>query len=469
MEKQLYRPHFHFIPESNWINDPNGLCYLEGEYHLFYQHHPKSKVWGPMHWGHAVSRDLLHWEHLPIALYPDENGQIFSGSAVVDEENTSGLQEGETPVMIALFTHHQEGHETQSIAYSKDKGRSWTKYPHNPVIENPGLKDFRDPKMFRYEDVWMMILACGDHIRFYQSENLLDWAYVSSFGQAYGTHGGVWECPDLIRFQTEEGGKWVLIVSINPGGPNGGSAIQYFTGDFDGKVFHCDQPKEQVKWADFGRDFYAAVTWSNLSYPLWIGWMSNWQYANEVPTHPFRGSMSSPRKLSLRKVEGDYQLVQEPVDVSPLAERTESKSLHLVAAETASHKLSKQSHVIIDYEYPSVPFELSIKGEGEKVTMKFDPSTSNFSLDRTEVKNTQFSEHFASVDSISLKHMEDMELIIDECSVEIFLNQGTIVMTELFYMDTELFTLEWEAGDSEIKVDYQVQELSTALQKAEKS
>ncbi|MCA0990700.1 glycoside hydrolase family 32 protein [Pseudalkalibacillus hwajinpoensis] len=465
MGKETYRPHFHFSAEKNWINDPNGLYYLDGEYHLFYQHHPESEMWGPMHWGHAISQDLLHWEHRPIALFPDEQGMIFSGSAVVDDKNTSGLQEDGFPTIIALFTHHNEGHETQSLAYSNDKGRTWTKYPHNPVIENPGLKDFRDPKVFRYENQWIMSLACGDHIRFYKSENLLNWAYLSSFGQDYGAHGGVWECPDLVRFQTEEGEKWVLIVSINPGGPNGGSAIQYFTGEFDGEVFHCDQPKEYVKWADFGRDFYAAVTWSNLPQPLWIGWMNNWQYANEGPTHPFRGSMSIPRKLSLENVEGEAILVQKPVSVELLVERIDSHLVHIGAVETVSHILPKQSRVIAEFKKTAIPFDLSIKGEGEEIKIVFDPSVGTFSLDRTNLKDAQFSEHFMSIDTMPVKHLKNLEMIIDECSVEIFVNQGAKVMTELFYMSGDEFELEWRAKSKELQLEYTVQKLKANYQK----
>ncbi|ARI76330.1 glycoside hydrolase family 32 protein [Halobacillus mangrovi] len=467
MSHEKFRPQYHFSPRKNWINDPNGLCYFNGEYHLFYQYHPHSKVWGPMHWGHAVSTDLIQWEHLPVALYPDELGQIFSGSVVVDHLNTSGLQVDQRKVMVAIFTHHKEGHETQSIAYSRDEGRTWEKYHLNPVLDNPGLKDFRDPKVFWNETHWVMSLACGDHIRFYRSEDLLNWTYLSSFGHEYGAHGGVWECPDLIRFQTDAGEKWVLIVSINPGGPNGGSAIQYFTGSFDGKMFKPDQSKEVVKWADYGRDFYAAVTWSNLAEPLWIGWMNNWQYANEGPTHPFRGSMSIPRKLYLKEVEGKTMLVQKPIEVTPLLkERTESECICLKPEHAFSRVIQRQSSFQATIKSGFVAFDLSIKGEGEQLTINFNPFKQCLKVDRTGLKLVQFSKEFASVDSMSVKYVNDFHLFIDECSIEIFINQGTKVMTELFYMNGDSFTLEWKANKTELQAKYRLEEISSIYEPA---
>lgn len=250
---EKYRPLFHFTPKEKWMNDPNGMVYHKGEYHLFYQYHPESMVWGPMHWGHAVSKDLVHWTHLPIALYPDSLGMIFSGSAVVDKNNTTGFGTPGNPPLVAIFTYHHAEREkegkndfqTQGIAYSLDKGRSWTKYERNPVIGNMGVRDFRDPKVFWHEETkkWVMVLVAGDHAELYGSPDLKTWTKLSEFGKEFGAHGGVWECPDLfpLTVEGEETKKWVMIININPGAPNGGSGTQYFLGDFDGKVFSCDK------------------------------------------------------------------------------------------------------------------------------------------------------------------------------------------------------------------------------------
>lgn len=252
-KKEQHRPHFHFTPEEKWMNDPNGMVYYDGEYHLFYQHYPDSTVWGPMHWGHAVSKDLVNWEHLPIALYPDSLGYIFSGSAVIDWKNTSGFGKDGQPPMIAIYTYHdpvgeKAGTNTfqyQGIAYSNDKGRTWTKYAGNPVVPNPGIRDFRDPKVIWDEDSnqWVMVFAAWDYVKFYSSSNLKDWTHLSDFGHEWGTHAGVWECPDLFPMTVEETGekKWVLLQSLNPGSYNGGSGTQYFVGHFDGKNFTVDK------------------------------------------------------------------------------------------------------------------------------------------------------------------------------------------------------------------------------------
>ncbi|RME99284.1 MAG: glycoside hydrolase family 32 protein, partial [Bacteroidetes bacterium] len=299
--QEAHRPQFHFSPPTMWMNDPNGMVFFEGEYHLFYQYYPDSTVWGPMHWGHAVSKDLLHWEHLPIALAPDEHGYIFSGSAVVDWENSSGFGVDELPPLVAIFTYHdpiaeREGRDdfqTQGIAYSNDRGRSWVKYDGNPVLPNPGIRDFRDPKVIwdTESQRWIMVLAAGDHIRFYASKDLKHWRYLSSFGQRLGAHGGVWECPDLFPMKVEGSGdqRWVLLVSINPGAPNGGSGTQYFVGRFEDDRFKLDaefaynlnrmQDSVKAVWLDYGRDNYAGVTWSDIPFELdrriFIGWMSN--------------------------------------------------------------------------------------------------------------------------------------------------------------------------------------------------
>lgn len=458
MYNEKYRPQFHFSPAEKWLNDPNGMVYYEGEYHLFYQYHPHNTVWGPMHWGHAVSQDLLHWEELPIALYPDELGQIFSGSAVIDKQNTSGLKSGEEDVMVAIFTHHGEDNEKQSIAYSNDKGRTWTKYMDNPVITNPGLKDFRDPKVFWHEESqkWVMSLACGDCIHFYGSPNLIDWDLLSTFGREYGAHGGVWECPDLIHVQVEgENEKqWVLIVSINPGGPNGGSVVQYFVGDFDGTTFTCVDDKDHVKWADYGRDFYAAVTWSNVSEPIWIGWMNNWQYANEVPTDLFRGAMSIPRKLHLRNRNGVMTLIQVPIDLSSLYKCAilSNETLTIEPGEYNQTELSDLQVVIeAKVKKSSASFlTLAIKGEKDLLEIVFDLEKKEVRVDRSKSGLVLFSKHFPSIDTMPMEQINDFKLILDKTSIELFINQGILAMTELFYPTEQKYTLEWTATDGEV-------------------
>ncbi len=318
------------------MNDPNGMVYLEGEYHLFFQYYPDSTVWGPRHWGHAVSRDLLHWEELPIALYRDSLGYIFSGSAVMDHENTSGLGEGGRAPLIAIFTHHDptgeaEGrndYQYQSLAYSNDRGRSWTKYPGNPVLPNSeGIRDFRDPKV-RWDEAagqWLMVLAAQDRVKFYTFPNLLDWTFLSDFGEQFGGHGGVWECPDFfpLPLEIEDRSKYVLLLSINPGAPNGGSGTQYFVGDFDGTEFTLDTgferdvASEKGVWLDYRRDDYAGVTFSDVpdsdGCRLFMGWMSNWNYGQAVPTETWRIAMTLPRALTLQRTPAGLRVFFQPV------------------------------------------------------------------------------------------------------------------------------------------------------------
>ena len=275
--EKLYRPTYHFSPEWGWMNDPNGMVYKDGEWHLFYQWNPFGSFWGNMTWGHAVSRDLVQWEHLGAAIVPDALGDIFSGSAVVDKENTAGFGKD---AIVAMYTSAGDN-QTQSIAYSNDNGRTFTKYAGNPVIVAEDTPDFRDPKLFWDNQTrqWKVVLAAGQEVQFYSSHNLKDWTYDSSFGLSYGNHNGVWECPDLIRLPFEGKDKWVLLLNINPGGPFGGSATQYFVGSYDGKTFKCDDLPTTTRWMDYGKDHYAAVTWSNApeGRTVAIAWMSNWQ------------------------------------------------------------------------------------------------------------------------------------------------------------------------------------------------
>ncbi|AIQ63017.1 glycoside hydrolase [Paenibacillus stellifer] len=325
--KTDYRSAYHFSPKAMWMNDPNGLVYFEGEYHLFFQHHPHGMGMGDMHWGHAVSRDLATWEELPIALAPDHFGMIFSGSAVVDWNDTTGFFDGE-PGLVAIFTHHLDGKdgapniERQSLAYSRDKGRTWIKYEGNPVLEDENGIDFRDPKVFWHAATsrWVMIVACGQTAGLYHSPDLIHWSAGSRFGEGIGSHDGVWECPDLFPLAVDgeaSNMKWVMLVSIgaNPALAEG-SRTQYFTGDFDGAVFTPDEDSRTVRWLDYGRDNYAGVSWSDVPEEdgrrLFIGWMSNWMYAGLTPAEGFRGAMTIPRELALETRAGVTVLVQRP-------------------------------------------------------------------------------------------------------------------------------------------------------------
>ena len=328
------RPQFHFTPPQQWMNDPNGMVYDHGEYHLFYQYNPYANHWGPMHWGHAVSPDMVHWQNLPIALYPDRLGAIFSGSAVLDAANTSGFGTKSRPALVAMYTYHDHlaenlganGYQSQGLAWSVDGGRNWTKFPGNPVLKNSGVRDFRDPKVFWHaaSHRWVVALAVGDHIAFYSSQNLKTWVHESDFGAGQGAHGGVWECPDLIETRVEgtATARYVLLVSINPGGPNGGSATQFFVGNFDGHRFTPEASDDQAqpaapRWIDYGTDDYAGSTWSGAARGdarvRFIGWMSNWQYANKVPTERWRSAMTLPRELKLVQSIRGLEVHSSPV------------------------------------------------------------------------------------------------------------------------------------------------------------
>jgi len=467
---EQHRPQFHFSPDSMWMNDPNGMVYYEGEYHLFYQHYPDSTVWGPMHWGHAVSTDLVHWEHLPIALYPDSLGYIFSGSAVVDWNNTSGLGTTENPPLIAIFTHHDpEGAEAgtdtyqyQSIAYSTDNGRSWTKYQGNPVVPNPGIRDFRDPKVFWHgpSEKWVMIFAAADRVRLYTSLDLKSWEFASEFGADAGSHGGVWECPDLFELpvQGTDESRWVLLLSINPGGPNGGSATQYFLGDFDGKTFTNDNPPETTLWVDYGKDNYAGVTWSDVPEEdgrrLFIGWMSNWQYANVVPTDRWRSAMTVPRSLHLVETEAGIRLVNRPVQ-----ELQQLRSEELSFSDQQTLSLEKPMvELLLEVEKTADwPEEFGVRlsnEQGEEVLIGYETASNQYFIDRTQAGKTDFNEHFAQerhyAPRISTGETITLHLLVDVASVELFADGGLTVLTDIFFPAEDFTTVAFYAKNGEL-------------------
>ncbi|MFK3893913.1 levanase [Bacillus subtilis] len=468
-----YRPQYHFTPEANWMNDPNGMVYYAGEYHLFYQYHPYGLQWGPMHWGHAVSKDLVTWEHLPVALYPDEKGTIFSGSAVVDKNNTSGFQTGKEKPLVAIYTQDREGHQVQSIAYSNDKGRTWTKYAGNPVIPNPGKKDFRDPKVFWYEKEkkWVMVLAAGDRILIYTSKNLKQWTYASEFGQDQGSHGGVWECPDLFELPVDGNPnrkKWVMQVSVGNGAVSGGSGMQYFVGDFDGTHFKNENPPNKVLWTDYGRDFYAAVSWSDIpstdSRRLWLGWMSNWQYANDVPTSPWRSATSIPRELKLKAFTEGVRVVQTPVKELETIRGTSKKWKNLTISPASHNVLVGQSGDAyeINAEFkvsPGSAAEFGFKvrtGENQFTKVGYDRRNAKLFVDRSESGNDTFNPAFnTGKETAPLKPVNGkvkLRIFVDRSSVEVFGNDGKQVITDIILPDRSSKGLELYAANGGVKV-----------------
>ena len=456
-----FRPQFHFSPPEKWMNDPNGLVYNDGLYHLFYQYYPEDIVWGPMHWGHAVSKDMINWENKPIALYPDDLGLIFSGSAVVDINNTSGFgSDGKTP-LVAIYTYHlMEGEQsgrkdfqTQGIAYSLDNGDTWTKYEANPVIGNDGIKDFRDPKVFWDEatDQWVLVLVAGDHAKFYKSPDLKDWELMSEFGKEQGAHGGVWECPDLFKMKVEgsEEEKWVLLISINPGAPNGGSGTQYFVGEFDGSTFTTDQ--KDIKWLDYGMDNYAGVTYNNVPSGdrIFIGWMSNWNYARDTPTKVWRSSMTLPRKISLSKEGENYLIKNYPLDSFGTLKTTE------VVAE---------QHITLDYPYvfehsdynkTDIRFSVNLShnyavtfsnADGEQICLQLNGETGELLFDRTRSGDVSFEDSFGKAlqkQPFSIKNeVAEVRIILDRSSSEVFIAGGQNVFTNQIFPKNPYTKLE---------------------------
>lgn len=441
-----YRPQIHFSPIANWMNDPNGLIYFGGVYHLFFQYYPNKAVWGPMHWGHAISNDLLHWKQQPIALYPDSLGYIFSGSAVIDTLNSTGFGVNGKIPMIAIFTQHDPAGEkagtnnfqNQSIAYSLDSGKSWTKYSGNPVLKTPGLKDFRDPKVSWYPDQnkWIMCLAAGDRIMFYSSNDLKSWKKESEFGQGIGAHGGVWECPDLVPFVIQGKKVWLLIVNINPGGVQGGSGTQYFTGDFDGHLFTCVDTT--TRWIDYGSDDYAGVTFSNTgNEKIFLGWMSNWLYGTTVPTSKWRSAMTVPRVLGLKKIGESYYTTMMPIEaMDKLIIKT---SLYIHTSVENGISISGPTKIELNVsDLRSFSFVFG-NISGQSLKAGYDEEKNSFYIDRTQAGKSGFSPQFANIQygpRISQANASKVVLILDNTSLELFADQGLTTMTEIFFPDT---------------------------------
>ena len=445
-----HRPIIHFSPNANWMNDPNGMVYHNGTYHLFFQYHPHSTIWGPMHWGHATSTDMINWKEQPIAIYPDSIGTIFSGSAVLDKNNTSGFGKNGKAPLVAIFTHHnadgekagKKDYQNQSLAYSNDDGKTWIKYSGNPVVKNPGIIDFRDPKVMWYEPQkkWIMTLATKDIITFYSSPDLKSWTKESEFGEGKGAHGGVWECPDLITLDDNGKPRWVLIVNLNPGAPNGGSGTQYFVGEFDGKTFTSDQLK--TMWLDYGPDNYAGVTWSNTgNRKILLGWMSNWLYANQVPTQKWRNAMTIPRELKLKRVGDDVLVTSVPVKEFS-AIKTKPMLVKNLSLTSKGSNISTTGKVQIPCTINLLleavkDFSILLSNSiGEEVKIGFDKTTNQYFIDRTKSGKIDFQKDFAAkhfAPRFSTSPKMNMTLVIDVSSVELFADDGLTVMTEIFF------------------------------------
>ena len=436
--REKFRPQYHHSPAYGWMNDPNGMFYKDGEFHLYYQFNPYGSQWENMTWGHSTTKDLIHWEAQPIAIEPDAIGSIFSGSCVVDKNNTSGFGKG---TIIAFYTSAGQ-HQTQSMAYSTDNGKTFKKYENNPILTSD-IPDFRDPKVFWNPEIqkWNLILAAGQEMRIYSSPNLKDWTYESSFGKEYGNHDGVWECPDLMKLQVRgtDKQKWMLICNINPGGPFGGSATQYFVGEFDGHKFTCDTKPEVTKWMDYGKDHYATVTFDNApdGRKIAIAWMSNWQYANQVPTKQFRSANSIARDLGLYEYQGDIYCSVIP-----------SKENLALRGKTVK-KPTQACEIVVDMKSATEIVLWNTKGE--QVVMSYDGAKHLFKMDRTKTGDNSFSEAFpAETCAPTYGDIKQLRIFIDNSSIEAIDADGKMAMTNLVFPSEPYNNIKVKGGKATI-------------------
>ena len=486
-----YRPVYHHTPLYGWMNDANGLVYKDGEYHLYFQYNPYGSKWGNMHWGHSVSKDLIHWQHLDPAIARDTLGHIFSGSTVIDKNNSAGYGKD---AMIAFYTSASDEHgQIQCMAYSTDNGRTYTKYEKNPILTPfDGLKDFRDPKVFWYEPAqkWYMIVSADKNMRFYSSTDLKQWEYLSQFGEGYGVQPNQFECPDFIQLPVDgnkDNMKWVMIVNVNPGCPFGGSATEYFVGTFDGKEFKCDNDKSVTKWLDFGKDHYATVCFSNTGdRVIAVPWMSNWQYANVTPIRQYRGANALPRELSLYTKDGEVYMaanaVKETEGLRKETRKVDNFSLNgeqtvsdVVAAQECAFEVEMD---ITPGKANTVGFDL-MNAKGEKTKIYLDMKAGRVVMDRTESGLVAFGEkaepHFKENHdrrkTESVNYVNDFALgtwaplslcegktyhlnvFVDKCSVEIFVDGGRIAMTNLVFPTVPYNALRFYAEGGEAKVE----------------
>ena len=492
-----YRPIYHHTPQYGWMNDANGLVYKDGEYHLYFQYNPYGSKWGNMHWGHSVSRDLVHWEHLKPAIARDTLGHIFSGSTVVDKYNSAGF--GKDAVIAFYTSASDKNGQIQCMAYSKDNGRTFTKYEGNPILTPfDGLRDFRDPKVFRYEPAkaWYMIVSADKEMRFYKSADLKHWEYVSAFGRGYGAQPNQFECPDFFPMSVSGKQKWVMIVNINPGCLFGGSCTEYFVGDFDGKTFTCDNKPEVAKFLDFGKDHYATVTFSNLGDRIVaVPWMNNWQYANLTPTQQFRSCNALPRELRMYEKNGDYYLSANAVE--------ETKSLRKNTVEIGDFQLDGKGEMktlggegafeveadITAATAKTVGIELA-NDKGERTLIYLDLDRQRVVMDRTESGETGFGKRSAPHDiennyeftvrksdpmtmrqKNSVNYVNDFalgtwaplylcegnkrhfDIFVDKSSVELFVDGGRIAMTNLVFPTKPYDRVRFYTLDGNAKVE----------------
>lgn len=457
--KEKFRPVYHHTPAYGWMNDPNGMFYKDGVYHLYFQYNPYGSVWGNMHWGHSTSTDLMHWKFEGCAIVPDAWGAIFSGSCVVDHENTAGFGK---EAVVAFYTSAKASPwgdvQSQSMAYSLDNGKTFVKYEGNPILTS-SEKDFRDPKVFWYAPGkhWVMMLAVGQHMEIYSSVNLKEWKKESEFGAMQGAHGGVWECPDLVEIPVEgtREKKWVLICNLNPGGPFGGSAAQYFVGSFDGKKFVNESPT-QTKWMDWGKDNYATVTWNNApdGRCIALGWMSNWQYANNVPTRQYRSANTLARDLTLYREGQELYLKSTP--------SVEVKKARGKKVSIPSFRVSEKHEIVNLFEEKQGAYEVEIliqnagaskiafcllNDKGEKVSMYYDLNRKQFVMDRSESGTVDFSKDFPAV-TVAPANVDKeltLRLFVDRSSIEAFGEDGKFVMTNLVFPSQPYVKMCFEA------------------------
>ena len=432
---EQFRTIYHHTPKRGWMNDPNGMFYKDGVWNLYYQYNPYGSMWGNMHWGHSTTTDLIHWKDEGVAIAPDIWGTIFSGSCVVDKETVIAMYTSSRPTPFGGDV------QAQSLAFSTDGGQTFTKFEGNPVLTSEE-KDFRDPRPFWNEDIkaWNLILAVGQEMRIYSSKDLKEWKYESSFGKEYGNHGGVWECPDLIKLDN----KWLLICNINPGGPFGGSATQYFVGQFDGHRFTCESKPNVTKWMDYGKDHYATVSFYNApeNRHVVLAWMSNWQYANQVPTMQFRSANSIPRDLGLFDYQGETY-----VSVVPSKE-----TLAMRGAKVKNP--TEACEIVVDLKGKT---EIVLSNtKGEQVTMTYDASKQTFAMDRTKSGNVGFSEDFPCVtEAPTYGKVKQLRIFIDRCSIEAFDSDGKMAMTNLVFPSEPYNTIKVKGGKATI---YQIED-----------
>jgi fructan beta-fructosidase len=464
----IFRPALHYAARNTWLNDPNGLIFHDGIYHLYYQNNPLDNVWGNMSWGHATSTDLATWTEQPVAISFDDDENVFSGSIIFDRDNTSGFGTGSAPPLVAIYTSAfkpgtaLEGLQAQSLAYSRDGGYTWTKHTANPVL-NRGSAEFRDPKVFRYDggvgSYWVMVAveATDFQVVLYKSHDLKNWEFLSTFGPANAT-GGIWECPDLFPLPLDgdpENLKWVLTVNLNPGGPNNGSAGQYFVGDFDGATFTSattvtEGPQDparltEYQWLDWGRDYYAAVSFTDAPHNrrLMIAWMNNWEYANQIPTSPWRSPMSLAREISLHTVEGKPRLVQKAAgDFAALSGTGASFSTQGMELSDCTRILDGASGTAQRIEITLAPgtaeeFGMIVRGNGAHGTrIGVRPSQGTLYVDRRTSGRTEFHDAFPSIDTAPIRAVTgsyQLTIYVDRCSVEVFAQDGEVTMTELIF------------------------------------